>query len=290
MEPLTVFNPGAVKPLDEESQEFYCSLCDRVISAIGHAILSALGAILSVATGAWNSTCRVLTAISFYLGLGDLVLADGRRLLVHPTLGDGSCGLHALMGELVDGKYRCDISKVREEFVNWLLNKYERKELPKQIKNVLEEHFRRFDVAPYEFRELVKEAHAKYYAGFDAKAEGVYILTLKEQEQRIEAFINDSFIFTSYLAYLGQVSTHLLQDELMVAGECFGKKILLCQPAWNGAWEVDCNDPDAVVDENTVCIWYNGSDHYERAEIITEPKEEVVADIEASDEPIDLLS
>ncbi len=83
----------------------------------------------------------------------------------------------------------------------------------------------------------------------------------------------------------------------MVAGECFGKKILLFQPAWDGSGEVACNDPDAVVDENTVCIWFNGYNHYERAEIVTEPKEivtepkeEVVADMDNSDEPIDLLS
>lgn len=66
---------------------------------------------------------------------GEAVVVQKEYLRWHTT-GDGSCGVHALLGVQVDGTYTADLKK-RQEFCDYL----DKKELPERFNNQIEEVF-----------------------------------------------------------------------------------------------------------------------------------------------------
>jgi hypothetical protein len=82
-----------------------------------------------------------------------LSLANGYTLKVYNTKGDGSCGFHALVGEIdkQSGQHVADAAKIRQEFSAWLSAQRENGKLPSRIQNALHQLLVESNDAPVEF-------------------------------------------------------------------------------------------------------------------------------------------
>lgn len=210
-----------------------------------------------------------------------LQLSGDRRLGVYSTVGEGSCGFHALMGEFIgDGslrQYRVpNIAQVRQEFCDYLRACYAKNRLPQGIKNALEEHFIHFNSSPPGFQtEAVRAKRREIFLRYPA------ILaddppTVKAEKQRIhdalkEEFCTDEVVFAAYLTYLARVGSDLFQDELIAVADWQGVTIRLMQPGWgeDRLLAIDILNPGH---ETTVDIYYNGHNHYERAAFLEDER------------------
>lgn len=188
-----------------------------------------------------------------------LPLPNNREVVLHPTVGDGTCGLHALIGVDTEGRYWTDPHKARKQFCDWIRQQRQAKNLPRQIVNVLQEYFHKFPLAPSGFRRRAEERFEHHHLNYRS-------LTLREAENRVQAFIDDDAVFNAYLENLADTGVYLLQDELAAAGKCFDKQIILYQPDWgtDGAGKTKFY-PITKSGAETVHIWYNGFNHYQRA-------------------------
>src|SRR5262249_16211932 len=90
-----------------------------------------------------------------------------------------------------------------------------------------------------------------------------------------EAFIYDPEVFRAYCAELMNVSRYMLQEELIMAAECFGYPLEIFQPHWNpqsgvmgrGIGKVVSGTFNTSAPGKKVNIWYNGYSHFEHAEL-----------------------
>jgi hypothetical protein len=190
-------------------------------------------------------------------------LENGNILRIRSTLGDGSCGIHALLGDLQSGYYQTDPQKARKQLCNWLRDQHNLQKLPQAIDNVLYDYFLNFEMAPSTFKSAVRNTYDKYHRDYSK-------LTKEEQDKRKTAWVNDEKVFGAYLENLEKTHVYLLQDEMIAAAMCFDKKVILYQPGWY-------HDRDklgmGILNEQgstEVHIWYNGYNHYQRAEIASE--------------------
>jgi hypothetical protein len=193
-------------------------------------------------------------------GTGDLTMGN-KKLHIFPTLGDGSCGLHALRGELVKGSYKTNASADRKEFCDRLRQLKQENKLPSSIVNVLEDYFSHFNLAPNGFKtEKVLIKYAEYRNGYDA-------LSKEQKDAKRADFVNDPVIFEAYLKNLQDTRVHLLQEELIAAAECFGMNLVLYQPGWGKDSQIGRTECRHGSDEDeTIAVWHNGFNHYQRAE------------------------
>ncbi len=174
----------------------------------------------------------------------------------HPTVADGSCAFHALLGKEKDGVISCpDVETKRQEFCQWLRDKKQEGKLPESIKNVLRDYFLHWEFVPDGVKGRVD------FKGLPADFNR---LSSKEKEDRIEAFTDQ--VFEPYLAELQKKESYLLQPELQALAESLKMNVVLHQPGW-GADRVNSREvalnPDAATP--AVHVWYNGRNHYEKA-------------------------
>jgi hypothetical protein len=181
------------------------------------------------------------------------------RIRCFPTVSDGSCGLHALLGTLSEGSYRTDAAKARTQFCDWIQKKFDtEKKLPECIDNVLDDYFLHFDDAPYAFREAVKTTHETHFKDYNT-------LSMAQQVQRKTDFKKDAL--KDYLDNLKKTHVYLLQDEMIAAAECFNKRLVLVQPGW-GSDSKSGQDTFNSGATDTVHVWFNGFNHYQRAAVM----------------------
>jgi hypothetical protein len=209
-------------------------------------------------------------------------LKNGTGLEIYRTRADGACGFHALLGESVNGVFQTDERIARKKFCDWIRSKWERNKLPTEIRITLNGYFLNFETFAHPgFRENpgVIERYSHHHKDYDG-------LTNDQQDQRKEDFISDEIVFEAYLNNLQDTSVYLLQDELTMAGECFGKQIFLHQPDWDeevgrertAYTKIESHileplplktdnplETDNPSKKEIVHIWYNGYNHYERA-------------------------
>ncbi|MCE5293221.1 MAG: hypothetical protein LLF94_01230, partial [Chlamydiales bacterium] len=105
---------------------------------------------------------------------------------------------------------------------------------------------------------------------------------IAELEHKLEALIRDCIhdekVFEAYLTCLQDVGQYLLQDELIAIADSLNKRVILFQPGWGasrnqlehaeitpeGMMPIDLKK---VTAKDIVCIYYNGFNHYEKAEV-----------------------
>ncbi len=272
-------------------------------------------------------------------------LDDRYTLRIYNTNGNGSCGIHALVGKPVRGQYLADGAEVRRNFCDKLRKHRRDSALPEPIKRVLKDYLDSSGNAPAAFSnnknvvgarkeldglrqdlgELRKERQKALADQVQQEKSAIrerisvkkgklekqgksekeieqnkelqaikqelkdYQLIVAENPQiadlertleaRIEEFIYDENIFEAYLSCLQKVDQYLLQDELATIADSLDKRVVLLQPGWGsdrdkiqyaeitveGMKPIDLKDVPA---ENIVCIYYNGFNHYEKAEVI----------------------
>jgi hypothetical protein len=188
------------------------------------------------------------------------VLETGETLTIYDTVGDGSCGLHALLGEAdEDGTYATDAESARLELRAWISKNFTHP----RIDNVLDDYFTHFDIAPDAFKTAVEQIYTKARKRYDT-------LSIEDQTARKESFKKNPHVRKAYLDNLQKVGTYLLQDELIAAAVCFQKKLVFHQPQHGksghavGSYEID---ETKDFSGPTAHIWYNGYNHYEKAAI-----------------------
>jgi FtsZ-binding cell division protein ZapB len=229
-------------------------------------------------------------------------LPNNFRLNIYSTNGNGSCGIHALVGEPKKGEFRADDKKIRKDFCIWLRAKQIENMLPERIEQTLKDYLIYPEHAPDTFNNsnAVQEAReqltplrievdelrrerAQYQ-----KSTGDLVTknpNLDEAENRLAKLetmmIYDFEVVEAYLAVIKDTGQYLLQDELVAIAESLGKRIILFQPGWGedrnklqyseitpeGTQVVSDLDPSQF-SENTVCIYYNGLNHYEKAVVV----------------------
>lgn len=200
-------------------------------------------------------------------GFRSIGLSNGSTLKVYDTEDDGSCGFHAILGTNASGIYKCqDVLAERQRFCDWLREMHHLNQLPNEIKNIIRDYALHYDIVPgYYFKKNVQ-------ARYEAYAEGLDLLSNAEKDARLEEFVNDVFVIEAYISNMLLQGTYLLQEELIILGNLFGKRVILFQPDWghNGGFPT-CMDPSFsqegfALGENDICVWYDGN-HYERAEL-----------------------
>ncbi len=189
-------------------------------------------------------------------------LDENHKLKIFITENDGSCGFHALIGTNENGIYQSkNILQDRKEFCDWLRSRQNAGQMPQTIKNIIQDYILDFENAPGFFRESVLHLRQAFMQDYST-------LSFQEQDVRMAAFINDPVVIEAYLNNMQMQGTFLLQDELIVIGEFYNKRVILFQTPWGGENQYpDCNLPNFVPSENDVCIWFDGH-HFERAEIV----------------------
>lgn len=205
-------------------------------------------------------------------------LADGRQLIVYYTGADGSCAIHALLGNPdAYGQYVTDASQYRQELCNWLEEKQRNKMLPNVVFFILKDYFENFDLSASDsFKTAVRSQYNKYKEAFERvapkNAPGVAGPPMSEEQIRrreaiLNDFINDPVVFKAYLAELRNTRRYLLIEELELAAQFFKKHVILYQPYPNST-DIPIQEFNASASGEPVHIWYNGGNHYERAAII----------------------
>lgn len=185
-------------------------------------------------------------------------LTPAGKLRVFETVGDGSCGFHALLGEAQDSVYQCDAKPIREQFCKNIREKFAAGALPNQIENVLKLYFDDYpDVVPGFFN---KPALIKI---FRELRENYRSLSIEEKNRRIDQFLKNEQILNAYLANMAKVDTYLTQDELEAAAICFNKTVRLYQPGWGSDDSMGISELNPG--HEVVEIFYNGINHYEKA-------------------------
>ncbi|MBS0633846.1 MAG: OmpH family outer membrane protein [Verrucomicrobia bacterium] len=267
-------------------------------------------------------------------------LDNGYELKIYSTNGNGSCGIHALVGKPKGTQYQADGAKVRADFCAELRRQHKEHALPARIEQTLKDYLESPENAPDDFShnedvqaacekidafrgelsnlrkerqkfltDLVKEQKSAIQARIDAllqqgkseqdrdvqalvqelqnyqlkpPADERIAAVERAKEELISSIIYDEKILEAYLGCLQQVGQYLLQDELIAIADSLGKRVVLFQPGWgdehgklqysevtaSGIRPIDLKDIDA---KKMVCIYYNGYNHYERAEVSPTP-------------------
>lgn len=223
-------------------------------------------------------------------------LEDGFEFNRLTTVGDGSCGIHALNGEL-DANNVCfapAFKEDRKEIADWLRVKHKEKTLPQCLKTNLVDYMANPAKAPQVFKEdpiiagvLAELNKLIIKSGRDSKGKPMWLADdyKRYEEERTRILFEDNIVFEIYLKKIWEdPSKHLLINELAVAAFKYGKKVIIIQPeplaVGRGKLQVGelCDKAEADMKENVdlnAClasgnytfIYYNGHNHYERAEL-----------------------
>ncbi len=204
----------------------------------------------------------------------DAILPGNRLFASFPTVGDGSCGFHALLGTSTEGgPYTlADIAAKRREFSEFIRTK--RRALPPEISNSIIDHFEYFDKAQPAFKKATEARRNALFAGYPCITATDSPLVRKEKiaerERLKQAFLDDDIIFEAYLNQIADPSIWLSQPELIAVAIWQNITLRLIQPSWGGD-----SDPYAESDpineragQEVRYVYYNGNNHFEKAVVI----------------------
>lgn len=218
---------------------------------------------------------------------------------IRPTLGDGSCAIHALLGKNEWGPtFGWDARGARQRLVEWVS---ENNRFPL---NIIRDYFLHFEASPGCFQEGVREVWEQYYFEYlrfyipgnlddelkccneerrailtlakevrllssDAESPAyrekrAQLLKIADADRVIERFVADERVRRVYLETLKRTEVCMLQDELALAAECFNKRVRLFQKGWYGDNQRLGEEILNPTGEEEVIIYFGG-DHYERA-------------------------
>ena len=183
----------------------------------------------------------------------------------YKTGDDGSCGIHALVGKPEKGKYQ-SAPECRQLFCLWLGARWKEDRLPKEIEHVLDDAFDNLENASMGFGKDIDVIRIR-----NELRKNYDKLTPKQGDQRKKDFLQNPKVFNAYLNNLAKTNVYLLQDELIAAAIYFEKKLVLYQPDYiwkNGERKIADKKVRSVFNstgKETVVVFYNGHNHYERA-------------------------
>lgn len=136
-------------------------------------------------------------------------------LLSFKTAGNGSCGLHALIGEY-DEKEKCfvcpDVNEMREFFALWLENHIEENYLPEGHQNEFKKDFLSTDTMPSTLSSnpKVKDFIARCDETMELPEEERFIAT----DLLLEEFMKDPEVNKAYLSHIKDSGSHLSPEEM----------------------------------------------------------------------------
>jgi hypothetical protein len=149
----------------------------------------------------------------------------------YPTIGDGSCAFHALLGtEDSNGKYRTDAGKERAIFAVEIRKQYDAGELSLQIKNEMKDIFLHFDRAPEEMKfnpSIQSEWQSQLELYNDILNDPTSNSDVKQEilSSIVDRFINDAI--APYLDHLVNTESSVTPNELMALAETKNKTVHL---------------------------------------------------------------
>ncbi len=182
---------------------------------------------------------------------------ENEEVITKKTIGDGSCAIHALLGEEVDGFYRCNALEARKKFCDYLQKAFDEKKHPEIIENILANCF---DVRVstqknlLEGEDLIKKLREDDPEGEDLRkaltvtigrgkakrtvnlleqfTQGYNELPDDQKEKKKQAFKYNPLVFKAYKNYLAQNKTYLTQDEFMAVAQFFNIRVRFFQGGW----------------------------------------------------------
>lgn len=202
-------------------------------------------------------------------------IPKGWKLESYTTVGDGSCGMHALLGEWDEKKkeFRCDATKARKQYADSLRAKIEENKenkapystgLPERFLLGLQECYFNYANLPNDlekdkkFMAARKQLKPTQYKNLDHSV----------QDGLKDVWKNDEVVLNAYINFLEKPSNWLLQDELLAFGEYFGKTVYLVQQGWGASKKMimGLDEPLTQGTGEPVYIWYVPNTHFERAD------------------------
>lgn len=188
------------------------------------------------------------------------VLIDKRVIQIFSTGSDGSCGMHAISGVQINGKYLCDAQIERARFIDWI------RVNDKVPRAILNDYFKNINESPKGFKDhpAVKEKYHALHQDYEN-------LPPAARDKRADDFAMSPEVKEAYLENLANPGVYLLQDELTLYAEYKKVNLILFQKGWGNDQDKimyeEINTPEA---ERTVGVYYNGVDHYSYAKFKTE--------------------
>lgn len=198
----------------------------------------------------------------------DKKLSGNSILRVYATEGDGSCGIHALLGTPFNGTYLCDAAKERKAVADWVLKLNQAGKLPEEMDAIISKQFTRmkngeWGKVPLEMQtpEVMKvfEETMKIYGS---------LKSFQDKLSLVSAFARNETVLKGYLAHMKKTNVWMLQEEVVLAAKCFDKTIVLYQPGWGKDSHKLTGKTLNPGKKDIVPIYYNGISHYERAAIV----------------------
>lgn len=197
----------------------------------------------------------------------------GRETLTaYDTLGDGSCGIHAMMGQVIDGKYRVpNIEKVRGDFFESMKTMYlrDRSKQDHPVTLSLQNLFLNIDNEPEVYSPL-KILRNRFYDPATYKD-----VTNAEKDARFKRFVENREVVDLYFNILKQRGILIDQFQLFVAASFFNVNLVLWQKDWSEDKIVSSNSdtykgliPEPHRSAPQVHVYFDREAiHYERAEL-----------------------
>lgn len=198
------------------------------------------------------------------------------QLKVHPTVAEGSCALHAVEGKPDNnGKYKSDAKKLRNDLACWLDTKYKEKKLPKAIENQI-----------IDYLQLAAKNSMDVPSKFKNNEEVKKAIANKKPNEDFSVLLTNRAVFNAYLERVRDIGEYLTQPELAAAAQSLNKTIILFQVVRDssepdkviygplneeGVFDQSIELNDDVFDGNFECVYYNGINHYEKAELVPVP-------------------
>lgn len=181
---------------------------------------------------------------------------QGGMLISYDTRGEGSCGLHAILGNPQNGQFICNAQDVRNAICDKLLQGEQRERLELSLTNL----FADFEFAPSDYKSALKRYYDEYHEGYRS-------LSKDEQEARKNAFIKDPRVINSFVYKLRDIHVFLDQPELITVALMSKKRLVLWQQGWG-------HDKDKMVrgdihgSEGEIVHVLFSRAHYERARFV----------------------
>jgi len=193
---------------------------------------------------------------------------ENKGLKIHNTVGDGSCAIHALIGDIDTkgrGYYYDSHQELRNDFCQWLGERFLEGKLPNSIKSALQDHI-----------EQPQNHHIPPESPFQKYLDKNLFNTPNDKADAKEMVTTDYDCFFEYCKNFQKSSHYLLQEELVTLSNFLYIKLVLIQKGWGNdsnkitATTFDKNgNPSPYLgplnDMDTAYIFHSGL-HYERAE------------------------
>jgi hypothetical protein len=152
------------------------------------------------------------------------------NLTAYDTLGDGSCGIHAMIGQFIEGKYRVpNIEEVRSDFFESMKTMYlrDRSKQDHPVNISLQNLFLNIDNEPEVYSPL-KVLRNRFYDPTTYKN-----ASNAEKDARFNRFVENREVVDLYFNILKQRGILIDQFQLFVAASFFNVNLVLWQKDWS---------------------------------------------------------